>query len=63
MTYQRLFWIYRCHELVLSGRYAEAAKKNVEALDKAMAMVMACEADWVKKLRLRLRRVLRNDPK
>ncbi len=61
-TYQRLFWIYRCHELVLSGRYAYATKKNVESLDKAMATVMVCEADWVKKLRLRLRRILRNDP-
>jgi hypothetical protein len=56
LTYQRLFWIYRCHYLVLARRYAAARAKHVQQVDRAMGKAMQRGEDLVKKLRLRLAR-------
>jgi hypothetical protein len=53
-TYQRLYWMYRCHELVLSRRYRPALERHVEAVDRALGEVMGRGEDLAKKLRLRL---------
>ena len=58
MTYQRLFWIYRCYELVLSRRYRTALDSRAEQVDRALGKVMGRGEDLVKKLRLRLRKAL-----
>ncbi|MGE3806783.1 MAG: hypothetical protein AB7K24_19110 [Gemmataceae bacterium] len=59
LAYQRLFWLYRCHELVLLRRYPAACARNVERLDRALAAVMGRSEDLVKKLRQRLTRARR----
>ena len=58
LTYQRLFWIYRCYELVLSRRYRTALDSRAEQVDRALGKVMGRGEDLVKKLRLRLRKAL-----
>ena len=58
MTYQYLFWIYRCYELVLYRRYRSAFESRVEQVDRALGKVMRRGEDLVKKLRLRLKKAL-----
>jgi hypothetical protein len=52
-------WLYRFHELVLARRYGPACRRHVQALDRALAVVLGRDEDTVKKLRLRLKRALR----
>jgi hypothetical protein len=56
VTYQRLYWLYRCYELVLGRRYAAACPGRLEKLDTALASVVGLDQDWVKRLRQRLAR-------
>jgi len=58
LTYQRVYWVYRSHQLVLSRRYSAACKRHVEQVDRALGTLMGRGEDLVKKLRLRLRREL-----
>jgi len=58
ISYQRLYGLYRCYELVLFRRYPRACKKNIEKLDQILAALMQRESDWVKRLRQRMRRIL-----
>jgi hypothetical protein len=58
LTYQYLFWIYRCYELVLYRRYRSAFESRVEQVDRALGKVMRRGEDLVKKLRLRLKKAL-----
>ncbi len=55
---QRIYGLYRCYELVLFRRYPGACTKNVEKLDITLATLMELDADWVKRLRQRLRKAL-----
>lgn len=56
IAYQQMFWIYRCHELVLLNRYEAKCKGNIEALDIAFGMVLEISNEQVRKLRQRLAR-------
>ncbi len=56
ISYQRLYGLYRCYELVLFRRYRAACADNIERLDRALGRVMGREADLVKRLRQRLAR-------
>jgi hypothetical protein len=61
ISYQRLYWLYRSYELVLVRRYRAACRNNMETLDRAIGSLMARQEDWVKRLRQRLARDLRDD--
>ena len=56
LAFQRTFWVYRTYELVLRRRYPAACKRNIQALDRAMARVMDRSTDLVKRLRQRMTR-------
>ena len=58
ISYQRLYWLYRCYELVLFRRYGTSCANNIEKLDRAVGTVMGLDQDWVKRLRQRLAREL-----
>jgi hypothetical protein len=57
-TYQHLYGLYRCYELVLFRRYRNNCARNFEKLDRALSGVMCRETDLVKRLRQRLMREL-----
>lgn len=59
-SYQRLYSLYRCYELVLFRRYRGSCHKNMEKLDRAVGEVMGREEDLVKRLRQHLTRKLRD---
>jgi hypothetical protein len=59
VTYQRMFWLYRCYFLVLQQRYPSACGQSVEKLDEALASVMERSADLIKRIRQPLARSLR----
>jgi hypothetical protein len=59
VTYQRMFWLYRCYFLVLQQRYPSACQQSVEKLDEALASVMGRSGDLIKRIRQPLARSLR----
>jgi hypothetical protein len=59
VTYQRMFWLYRCYFLVLQPRYPSACEQSVEKLDDALASVMGRSGDLIKRIRQPLARRLR----
>lgn len=58
ISYQRLYWLYRCYELILFRRYRTACENNIERLDRTLGTIIGLEQDWVKRLRQRLAREL-----
>jgi hypothetical protein len=59
VTYQRMFWLYRCYFLVLQQRYPSACQQSVEKLDEALASVMGRSGDLIKRIRQTLAKRLR----
>lgn len=61
LGFQRLLWLYRYHELVLSRRYQSQCEDNLERLDRALGRAMGNrDGELVRKLRQRLRRELQD---
>jgi hypothetical protein len=59
ISFARILWIYRYHELVLKRRFGQTLQKNIQRLDRAFAAFIRRDEDTVKKLRLTLNRQLR----